>query len=265
MPRWVGLVGAAVFIVILVAGYYTWKASLRREAALDLERRQARAEISNLKSQISQALDRVAARQTRVQELEARRAELERTANELRARLAELHTAEQKQIGRIAALPLPQLKKEISSQLSVVSEQPPRTTARRPEAPSEPATYRGEAPGPRADDGQLTLGELGMRQIATALEELKGCREQAAIKDQQYQNCRASLTDYAALGEQQALQTRDLKQALDADQRAFEVRDQLAKKEVKAARGSWLHRLVGKAKWFVAGAAIGVAAGVAAR
>jgi chromosome segregation ATPase len=254
MPRWVGLVGAAVFIVILVAGYYAWKASLGREAALDLERRQA--EISNLKSQISKALDRVAARQTRVQELEARRAELERTANELRARLAELHTAEQKQIGRIAALPLPALSSELQRHFG-------------PEAVKlethNSKLQDGGRVSPSADGFQFRVSEEGGRRIATALEELKGCREQATIKEQQYQNCRASLTDYAALGEQQALQTRDLKQALDAEQRAFEVRDQLAKKEVKAAHGSWLHRLVGKAKWFVVGAAIGVAAGVAAR
>jgi len=242
MPRWVGLVGAAVFIVILMAGYYAWKASLRREAALDLERRQAQAEISNLKSQISQALDRVAARQTRVQELEARRAELERTANELRARLAELHTAEQKQIGRIAALPLPQLADQVRQQVPGV---------------------RFQVSEDSAETSHLTPDTL--RAVARGAEELKGCREQATIKEQQYQNCRASLTDYAALGEEQALQTRDLKQALDAEQRAFEVRDLLARKEVKAARGSWLHRLVGKAKWFVAGAAIGVAAGVVAR
>jgi chromosome segregation ATPase len=238
--------------VVLLAGYSAWKASLRREAALGSERRQAQAEISRLLSQVSQARNRVSAGQAHVQELEARQAELARNADKLRARLAELQTAQQKQVARLATLPLPALSSELQSHL----------------APQAVKLETGNAKfsgGGQAPNFPLAVSAEGGRQIAASLQDLKSCREQAEIEEQQYQNCRASLTNYAALSQQQAQQTRDLKQALDAQRQAYEARDQLAQEELKAARGSWVHRLASKAKWFGVGLAVGTVAALAAK
>jgi len=225
-----------VVVLALFIGAWWGLSAWNRARALRLatETGALQSEISNLKSQAAEAEKRAIAAEDRAQQLGA---ELEKSVvrgRQLAAELEKLKTKEGTEQARIAALPTDQLGIELQQTIKTAG------------------ILRFAQ-----DDSE------GARRVLEIIGERDSCREQSGLKDQQFANCRESLEDYAAVGEQQAKQIGDLKQALDLSKRAFDKREDLAKVQVKAAKGSWLGRMMGKAKWFVIGVGAGAIAGAA--
>ena len=222
-----------VVLALLISAWWGLSAWNRARALrLATETGALQSEISNLKLQAAAAEKRAITAEDRAQQLGA---ELERSAvrgRQLAAELEKLKTKEGNEQARIAALPTDQLGIELQQTIKTAG------------------ILRFAQ-----DDSE------GARRVLEIIGERDSCREQLGLKDQQLQICRESMIDYAAIGEQQTIQIRDLKQALDLEKRAFQKRDDLAKVQVKAAKGSWFSRFTGKAKWFVIGVAAGAIAG----
>jgi hypothetical protein len=219
---------AALLVAALAVTYYRWRAEIRRAAQAELLNRQQAEEIVALRGAAARSEAQAAAREGRIQELVAEVAKKEAISRQLSDNLEKLKAEAAAEQARIAAVPAPELAAELENRL-------------------------GE-----------TKSEGAARKIRATIADRDACREQEVVKDQQLQICRESMIDYAAIGEQQALQIQSLKQALDLEKRAFEQRDDLAKSQVNAAKGSWLGRTLGKAKWFVIGVGVGAVAGAAA-
>jgi chromosome segregation ATPase len=221
----------AVIIISAVGGWWGFGVWNRvHEIRLATKTGALQSEIQNLKSQIGQAEDRAVQAEGRAQQLGAELEKLAVGRRQLAANLEKAKAEAAAEQARIAALGAAEVAAEVARQVG--------------------------APGLDA----------ALRRTLEIIADRDACREQSGLKDQQFANCRESLVDYAAIGEQQGLQIQDLKQALDLERRAFDKRDDLAKNQVSAAKGSWLGRTLGKAKWFVVGVGAGAIVGaVAAR
>ena len=211
---------AVLLVAALAVTYYRWKSELRRAAQGELLNQQEAAEIAALRRGSAQAEDRAVEAEGRAQELLGKLEKLSVASGQLSVKLQNLERAAAAEKARIAVLTPAEVAAEVTTQV-----------------------------GPPGSDAALrhTLEIIGER---------NACREQMAVKDLQYANCRESLIDYAAVGEQQAKQIGDLKQALDLERRAFDKRDDLAKNQVKTAQGTWIHRIWNRVK-FPVGIALG--------
>ena len=225
---------AVLLVAALAVTYYRWKSEIRRAVQSEFLNQQQAGEIAALRAAAATNEAQAAARDARVQELAAEVAKKEVAGRQLSAELKKLQAAAPAEQARIAALPTDQLGIELQQTIKTAG------------------ILRFAQ-----DDSE------GARRVLEIIGERDSCREQSGLKDQQFANCRESLEDYAAVGEQQAKQIGDLKQALDLSKRAFDKREDLAKVQVKAAKGSWLGRMMGKAKWFVIGVGAGAIAGAA--
>jgi hypothetical protein len=219
---------AVLLVAALAVTYYRWKSEIGRAAQAELLNGQQAAEIAGLRKKSGQAEDRAIAAEGRAQELGEELEKVSAISHQLSANLEKLKAKEGTDQARIAAL----TPVEVAAAV----------TARVGEAGSEAA----------------------LRHTLELIADRDACKDQSAIKDLQYANCRESLVDYAAIGEQQTIQIRELKQALDLERRAFDKRDDLAKVQVSAAKGSWFSRFTGKAKWFVVGVGAGAVLGAIA-
>lgn len=224
--HWLTLIIVVALLIGAWWGFSAW--SRAREIRLATETGALQSEIRNLKSQAAEAEKRAVQAEGRAQELQGEIEKSEVRSQKLAVELKNLQLAAAAEQARIAALTPAEVAAEVAAQVG---------------APGSDAALR------------RTLEIIGDRD---------SCREQAAVKDQQFANCRESLVDYAAIGEQQAIQIREMKQALDLERRAFDKRDDLAKKQVSAAKGSWFSRFTGKAKWFAIGVGAGAIAGAVA-
>jgi hypothetical protein len=221
--HWLTLVIVAGLLVGAWWGLSAWNHA--RELRLASERGTLQSEISNLRSQAAAAVKRADVAEAEVKEVRAEVQRHETVNGQLVIQLKNLQAATATEQTRIAALTSAEVAVEVAAKVGA--------------AGSDAALRR-------------TLEIIGDRDA---------CREQSVVKDQQFANCRESLVDYAAIGDQQVKQIQELKQALDLERRAFDKRDDLAKVQVKAAKGSWLGRMMGKAKWFVIGVGAGAIAG----
>jgi len=204
---------AVLLLAALAVTYYRWKSEIRRAVQSEFLNQQQAGEIAALRAAAATSEAQAAAREGRIQELTAEVAKKEAAGRQLAAELKKLQAAAPAEQARIAALPTDQLGIELQQTIKTAG------------------ILRFAQ-----DDSE------GARRVLEIIAERDSCREQLGLKDQQFANCRESLEDYAAVGEQQAKQIGDLKQALDLSKRAFQKRDDLAKVQVKAAKGSWLGR-----------------------
>ena len=225
---------AVLLVAALALTYYRWKSEIRRAVQSEFLNQQQAGEIAALRAAAATSEAQAAAREGRIQELTAEVANKEAISRQLSANVEKLKRQAPAEQARIAALPTDQLGIELQQTIKTA--------------------------------GILRFGQddsEGARRVLEIIGERDSCREQSGLKDQQFANCRESLVDYAAIGEQQALQIQTLKQALDLEKRAFQKRDDLAKVQVKAAKGSWFSRFTSKAKWFAIGLGAGAIAGAA--
>jgi len=225
---------AVLLLAALAVTYYRWKSEIRRAVQSEFLNQQQAGEIAALRAGAATSEAQAAAREGRIQELAAEVAKKEAISRQLSANLEKLKAEATAEQARIAALPADQLGPELQKTIATAG------------------ILRFAQ-----DDSE------GARRVLEIIGERDSCREELGLKDQQLQICRESMIDYAAIGEQQAKQIGDLKQALDLSKRAFDKRDDLAKVQVKAAKGSWFSRFTGKAKWFVIGVGAGAVAGAA--
>jgi chromosome segregation ATPase len=233
LPPYLAL-AAMLLVGALAVTYYRWKSQIRRAAQAELLNGQQAAEIAALRRGSAQAEDRAVEAEGRAQQLGEELEKLTVDSRQLTGKLEKLQTEAKAEKARIAALPADQLGPELQKTIATAG------------------ILRFAQ-----DDSE------GARRVLEIIGERDSCREELGLKDQQLQICRESMIDYAAIGEQQAKQIGDLKQALDLSKRAFDKRDDLAKVQVKAAKGSWFSRFTGKAKWFVIGVGAGAVAGAA--
>jgi len=204
---------AVLLVAALAVTYYRWKSEIRRALQSEFLNQQQAGEIAALRRGSAQAEDRAVEAEGRAQELLGKLEKLSVASGQLSVKLQNLERAAAAEKARIAALPTDQLGIELQQTIKTAG------------------ILRFAQ-----DDSE------GARRVLEIIGERDSCREQSGLKDQQFANCRESLEDYAAVGEQQAKQIGDLKQALDLSKRAFQKRDDLAEKQVSAAKGSWLGR-----------------------
>jgi hypothetical protein len=220
---------AALLVAALAVTYYRWRAEIRHAAQVELLNRQQAEEIVALR-----AAAETSAAQARVHE----------------ARAAELASQLAKAASRGRALAAEQaaaVEREKQAQAELARLSPAETVE------------RAKAAGYEVPSASQAAQMLDLRADRDA------CREQLALSSQQLGNCREQLVDYAGMIEQRVLQVAELEKSLDLSKQAFEERDQLAKRQVSAAKRSWIRRAFGKAKWFAAGAAAGALLGLLAR
>jgi chromosome segregation ATPase len=247
--------GAVALAFLAIFPYYAWKAAIRREFRQQVEQENLRSQISDLRSQAQEAKQRAATAEGREKQFTARLAEKEKVHGQLAGQLAKLKVEAAAEQARIAALSPQEAGQELQKTV-------PTAEILRGVHPER--KLKGTLRSAQGDSERTQDDSEGARRVLEIIAERDACREQIGVKDQQFANCRESLIDYAAVGEQQAKQIGDLKQALDLNKRAFDKRDDLAKKELKTAKDSWLGRTLGKAKWFVIGVGAGAIAGVIA-
>ena len=199
-----------------------------RELRLASERGTLQSEISHLKSQTAGAEKRAMTAEGRAQQWGEELEKLRVDSRQLTAKLEKLQTEGKAEQARIAALRPVEVAAEVAAQVG---------------APGSDAALR------------RTLEIIGDRD---------SCLQLSTVNSQLLTNCRESLVDYAAIGEQQALQIGETKQALDLEKRAFAKRDDLAKVQVKTAQGTWIHRAWNRVK-FPVGIVLGGLGGYAVR
>jgi len=230
-------IGAVALAFLVVFPYYTWKTAIRRAAQAELLNQQQAGEIAALRAGAVAREAQATARDGRIKELAG---EVEKSAvrsRQLAAELAAAKGAAAVEQARIKALPAEQVGPELQKTV------PTAGVLRFAQDDSE-----------------------GARRVLEIVADRDGCREQSLMKDQQLQNCEEQKSGVRSQNSELLQQTQELKTALDLEKRAFDKRDDLAKVQVSAAKGSWLGRIASKAKWFVVGVGAGAVAGaVAAR
>jgi len=222
----------ALALVLVVAAlgitYYAWKSAIRRTAQAELLNQQQAAQIAALRAAGAASEVQAKARDPRIQDLAGQLQKSEARGQKLAADLAAAVEREKKTHAEIGQLP-----------------------------PAE-VVKRTEDSGFRIEDT-----ETG-RKVLDLIADRDGCREQLGISEAQNKSCEDRNSMFAAQNSELTAPVREFKQALDLEKRAFAQREDLAKKEVKAARGSWLGRVAGKAKWFAVGVGVGAVAGAIA-
>jgi len=217
------LMGASV----LALTYFGWKASIVRNARLDLRIDDRKSEISNLKSQIAESAKRAAAAERRVQELEARHKELSAVSAQLAAKLQTAKRESERREAELAALPAAQVHERV-------------------EAEQVPAFAGMTEPQERALAGVILARD--------------NCREHLGLSEAQNENCLGRAANLKEQLEAQASQISDFKFEISTQAETMKRQDELRKLEVARARGAWWQRLGRNAKWFGLGAVAGGAA-----
>jgi hypothetical protein len=221
-------IGAVALAFLVVFPYYTWKTAIRRAAQAELLNQQQAGEIAALRAGAVAREAQATARDGRIKELAG---EVEKSAvrsRQLAAELAAAKAAAAVEQARIKALPAEQVGPELQKTV------PTAGVLRFAQDDSE-----------------------GARRVLEIIGQRDSCREQSALQDQQLANCEDRNSLFEVQRSELLFQVRDLKQALDLEKRAFEQRDDLAKKQVKAAGGTWVHRAWNRVK-FPLGIGIGV-------
>jgi septal ring factor EnvC (AmiA/AmiB activator) len=211
----------AVVLLIAALGitYYRWESELRRAAQVELLNQQQAAEITALRSGSAQAEDRAVQAEGRARQLGEELEKLTVESRQLTGKLEKLQTEGKAEQARIAAL-----------------------------TPVEVAAEVGKEIGP-SDGRTIGPSEDQLRKVLEIITDRDACVQLSTLNSQLFANCRESLVDYAAIGDQQAKQIQELKQALDLGKRAFDKRDDLAKVQVQTAQGTWIHRAWNKVKF----------------
>ena len=229
--HWLTLV---VILAVLGGAWWGFSAWNRaREIRLATETGALQSEISNLKSQAAEAEKSAGAAKVREQEVQRELEKSEVRSQKLAANLERAQAEATAEKARIAALTAEKLGPELQKTVPTA--------------------------------GILRFAhddKEGARRVLEIITDRDACVQLSTLNSQLLANCRESLVDYAAIGEQQAKQIQDLKQALDLGKRAFDKRDDLAKVQAKTAQGTWIHRAWNKVK-FPVGIALGGVAGYA--
>jgi hypothetical protein len=224
----------AVVIISAVGAWWGFSAwSRARETRLATETGALQSEISNLKSQAAAAEKHALVAEGQTKELRAEVQRHETVEGQLAGQLKNLQAAAATEQARIAALPADQLGPELQKTIATA--------------------------------GILRFAQddtEGARRVLEIITDRNTCLERSTVNSQLLSNCRESLVDYGAIGDQQALEIRDLKEALDLEKRAFDKRDDLAKVQVKTAQGTWIHRVWNRVK-FPVGVVLGGVGGYA--
>jgi len=229
-------IGSVAVAFLVIFPYYAWKAAIARQVRGELERGALQSEISNLKSQAAEAEKRAATAETQSKELAERIQKSEVRSQKLAGELTAAVEREKKARVEIAQLSGLEVAVEVEKEIG----------------PSDQRVI-----GPSEDQGRKVLEIIADRD---------GCLELSTLNSQLLQNCEDRNSIFDVQRSELLSQVGNLKQALDLNKRAFDKRDDLAKKQVRAAKGSWLGRALGKAKWFAVGVGAGAVAGaVAAR
>jgi len=223
----VALVGGAL-IAALAVTYYCWKAEIRHAAQAELLNQQQAAEIAKLRAGAEASEAESKTHEARIQELSAEVQKSEVRSQKLAADFAAAVEREKKARAEIAQL-----------------------------RPAE-VVKRAEDSGFRIQDAATG------RKVLDLIADRDGCREELGISEAQNKNCEDRNSIFDVQRSELLSQVGDLKTALDLEKRAFEQRDDLAKKQVSAAKGSWLARIASKAKWFAVGVTAGAVAGAIA-
>lgn len=227
---------AIIFVALGVLGvsavFFGWKASLVRNAQLDLRIEQKESQISNLKSQIASAESRADARERRVKELEAREEQLSALSRQLSAKLETAKREAKRREAELAALPAAQVHAQI-------------------EAEKIPA-FAGMTEGQERAAAGIILAR-------------DNCREQLGLSEAQNENCEGRAANLKEQLEEQVKQISSFQFQVSTQAEVMRRQDELRKLEVTRARGAWWQRLGRNAKWFGLGVlAGGVAAGILA-
>ena len=227
--HWLTVVIALALSVGAWWGFSAWNRA--RETRLATETGALQSEISNLKWRVAEREKSAGRSQQLAAELAGKLEKLTVDSRQLTAKLEKAQAEAAAEKARIAALPPQEVGPELQKTVPTA--------------------------------GILRFAQddkEGARRVLEIIADRDACKDQVAIKDLQYANCRESLVDYAAIGEQEAKQIQDLKQALDLQKRAFDNRDDLAKVQVNTAQGTWIHRVWNKVK-FPVGVVLGGVAG----
>lgn len=236
---------ALVALISLAASVALWRlehdARLRRDFELQQLRRDAAAEIANLRARAAAALDDADAGAQRVRDLEARRLQLERVEANLKSEISSLKSKERARLQEVAALPFPRLAERLRSQLGAAS-----IGAR-----GLPAQAGGPTP-------EFVLTEPGARAVAAALVERDACREQAQAKDALLANCQEQGASSRAALEEMARSVSSLKEAVRLKDEIQSRSEAVHRAELDAARGSRLRRFGRALQYVGAGVVIGV-------
>ncbi len=124
---------------------------------------------------------------------------------------------------------------------------------------------KGRVHGGGSSEAAIGLSAAGAREVDVALAELNACRAERANQAQQLKASGArAAADEAAL-QRQAAATAELGRALESERQAGRARQAEAKRELKAARGTFLERLARATEHVALGVALGLVAGVALR
>lgn len=222
----------AIALAVLLGAWWGFSAWNRaRDIRLAIETGALQSEISNLRSRAVAAEKRAASSQQLAAELGKKLEKLTVDSRQLTAKLEKAKAEAAAEQVRIAALPTEQLGAELQKTIATAG------------------ILRFAQ-----DDSE------GARRVLEIITDRDACVQLSTVNSQLLANCRESLIDYAAIGEQQAIQIREMNQALDLERRAFDKRDDLAKVQVKTVQGTWIHRAWNKVK-FPVGVALGGLAG----
>lgn len=217
-----------IVLAVLVGAWWGFSAWNRARALrLATETGALQSEISNLRSQAAAAEKSAVRSEQLAVELGKKLEKLTVDSRQLTAKLERAKAEGAAEKARIAALPADQLGPELQKTIATA--------------------------------GILRFAQddsAGTRRVLEIITDRDACVQRSTLNSQLLSNCRESQADYAAIGEQQAIQIREMKQALDLNKRAFDKRDDLAKVQVRTAQGTWIHRAWNKVK-FPIGVALG--------
>ncbi len=250
------IVTAGFCALVVLVWLVDHAAHVRQAGELGELRKQAGADISSLKAQADSAR-READRQHAqvIRGLQARQANLARAGEELRERLAALQQEERKQVEQAATLPTFEVATRVAARLGLSA--PRQAGAGDPTggASHTPTTAQASAgTGP-----ELRLDETAQRKVLTDLAQLDACEEQSIVLNRQVENCNSQVATQAELIHQQSASIESLHLALaDQDKMVAQLKKE-QQAELKAVRGTRLHRLVRTLEHVGIGVAIGVA------
>jgi hypothetical protein len=208
----VALAIGVVLVLALGVTYYRWKGQIRRAAQAELLNQQQAGDIAKLRAGAQASGAQASAHDARIRELAGQLDKSAVRSQQLTAQLAAAVEREKQARAEIGKLSGPEVAQQVTQALG----------------PSDQRTI-----GPSEDQGRKILEIIGER---------NACQEQSLLKDQQLANCEERNSMFNVQRSELLAQVGDLQQAYDLEKRAFDARDELAKKQLKGARGSWAQR-----------------------